>query len=495
MVPLPFSNTTRNQQQVKQLIENEGFDIKHASAGPGAIVYEQFGAIYLYDLHSGKTKRVNITVNGDMPQVRPRFEKVEKQIQNAQISPTGARAVFEAHGEIFTVPAEKGDVRNITNSPAVADRDPAWSPDGKSIAYFSDESGEYALHISPQNGLGPVTKIDLGKPPSFFYSPTWSPDSKKITYSDKRLNVWYVDLEKKTPVRVDTDLFEGPNFNTVWSPDSKWLAYTKQLDNHMHAVFVYSLETGKATQITDGMSDALFPDFDKNGKYLYFTASTDIGLVAAGDMSAINRPVTRSVYVVVLKKGVASPLAPESDEEKAERRNRTPTPPRKASGDKATADKSKESAEAKDKEKEKPKEPPKVEIDFDRISQRILAMPIPAKNYFGLSAGKEGEIFVVEGPPVIPFDGPPMLTVYKFTFKTRKTDKLVEGISAVRDLLQRRKDALQAGRDVVHQPHREAAGSRQGQPEDGGHGSQCGPPRRVEADVPRGLADRARLLL
>ena len=157
---------------------------------------------------------------------------------------------------------------------------PPGRPDGKSIAYFSDESGEYALHISPQNGLGPVTKIDLGKPPSFFYSPTWSPDSKKITYSDKRLNLWYVDLEKKTPVHVDTDLFDGPNFNTVWSPDSKWLAYTKQLDNHMHAVFVYSLETGKATQITDGMSDALFPDFDKSGKYLYFTASTDMGLVA-----------------------------------------------------------------------------------------------------------------------------------------------------------------------------------------------------------------------
>ena len=121
-----------------------------------------------------------------------------KQIQNSQISPTCARAVFEAHGEIFTVPAEKGDVRNLTNSPAVADRDPAWSPDGKSIAYFSDESGEYALHISPQNGLGPIAKIDLGTPPSFFYSPTWSPDSKKITYYDKRLNIWYVDLDKKT---------------------------------------------------------------------------------------------------------------------------------------------------------------------------------------------------------------------------------------------------------------------------------------------------------
>jgi tricorn protease len=441
--PITLFEYDPKSQQVKPLIKNEGFDIKNASAGPGAIVYEQFGAIYIYDLHSGRTKRVNITVNADMPQVRPHFEKVERQIQNASISPTGARAIFEAHGEIFTVPAEKGDVRNLTHSPAVADRDPAWSPDGKSIAYFSDESGDYALHISAQNGLGPVTKIDLGKPPSFFYSPTWSPDSKKITYSDKRLNLWYLDLEKKTPVHVDTDLFDGVNFNTVWSPDSKWLAYTKQLDNRMHAVFVYSLESGKATQITDGMSDALFPDFDKGGKYLYFTASTDMGLVAGGDMSAIDRPVTRSVYVVVLKKGVASPLAPESDEEKAEKKPDADAAKEgsddkaaadkaqadKTAGDKNTADKSKESAEGKDKEK--PKEPPKVEIDFDKISQRILAMPIPAKNYFGLAAGKEGEIFLAEGPPVIPFEGPSLLTVYKFTFKTRKTDKLVEGVSAI----------------------------------------------------------------
>jgi tricorn protease len=425
--PVTLFEYDSKSQQVKQLIKNDGFDIKSASAGPGAIVYEQFGAIYLYDLHSGKSKRVNITVNGDMPQVRPRFDKVEKQIENAQISPTGARAVFEAHGEIFTVPAEKGDVRNITNSPAVADRDPSWSPDGKSIAYFSDESGEYALHISPQNGLGPVIKIDLGKPPTFFYSPAWSPDSKKITYFDKRLNLWYIDLEKKTPVHVDTDLFDGPNFGTVWSPDSKWLAYTKQLDNRMHAIFVYSLETAKGTQITDGMSDAQFPDFDKGGKYLYFTASTDLGLVAGGDMSAIDRPVSRSVYVVVLKKGVASPLAPESDEEN---KKTDADATKESSGDKAAADKPKESAEAKDKDKEKPKEPPKVEIDFEKISQRVLAMPIPAKNYYGLSAGKEGEFFLVEGPPTISFEGPPSLTAWKFTLKTRKTDKLVEGISA-----------------------------------------------------------------
>jgi tricorn protease len=229
--------------KVSEVVKNDGLDFKSASDGPGAIVYEQFGSIYLFDPKSGKSKHLDIHVSADLPEVRPHFEKVTaEKIENADISPTGQRAVFEAHGEVLTVPAEKGDIRNLTASPQVADRDPAWSPDGKSIAYFSDESGEYALHIRAQNGLGEVTKISLGNPPSFFYSPTWSPDSKKIAYFDKRLNLWYVDLAKKAPLKVDTDRYDSPSysFSPRWSPDSRWLTYCKQLANHQHAIFVYS---------------------------------------------------------------------------------------------------------------------------------------------------------------------------------------------------------------------------------------------------------------
>ena len=265
---------------VKQVIENKGLDFKSLSAGPDALVYEQFGGIYVYDPQSGKTQRVNIQIAGDLPATRAHWTKVADKIQSAGISPTGARAVFEARGEILTVPAEKGDVRNLTRTTAVAERDPAWSPDGKWIAYFSDESGEYALHLADQSGLGEVKKINLGTPPSFFYAPTWSPDSKKIAYADKRLNLWYVDIEKGIPVKVTTDLFDawGISFSQQWSPDSKWITYTKFLPNHYHAVYVYSVESGKSTQLTDGLSDARFPVFDREGKYLYFTASTDEGL-------------------------------------------------------------------------------------------------------------------------------------------------------------------------------------------------------------------------
>ncbi|MFZ0863598.1 MAG: protease, partial [Candidatus Sulfotelmatobacter sp.] len=285
-----FAYDTKTKQ-VSEVLHSDGFDFKTASAGPDAIVIEQFGAIKLYDLNTHQARNVTIHVVGDIQSVRPHFAKVEaKRIQNFSISPTGARAVFEAWGEIFTVPTDKGDIRDITRSPAVADRDPAWSPDGKSIAYFSDESGEYELAIRDQSGLGTVRHINLGNPPSFFYTPTWSPDSKRIAYTDKRLQLWYLDLDNPAPKLIDTDYFGGfgpTSLNQTWSPDNKWIAYSKQLASGLHAVFVYSLDQGKSFQVTDGMSDALYPCFDKNGKYLYFTASTNTALSTAGlDMTS-----------------------------------------------------------------------------------------------------------------------------------------------------------------------------------------------------------------
>jgi tricorn protease len=414
-----FSYDIRSKK-VTQLVKNDGLDFKSASAGPNAIVYEQFGSLHLLDLKSHHVRNVEIGIAGDLAEVRPHFQKIEPQrIRSAGISPTGARAVFGVRGEILTVPPEKGDIRNLTNTTDVVERDPAWSPDGNSIAYLSDESGEYALHIRNQNGMGEVRKIDLGKPPTFYYSPTWSPDSKKIAYTDKRLNVWYVDLEKKTPVHVDTDTFAGPfhgALKPVWSPDSRWLAYTKQLRSHLRAVFVYSLEQAKSFQLTDGMSDALFAAFDKEGKYLYFTASTNTALSTGWlDMTSLQRPVTRSVYLMVLKKDLPSPLAPESDEEK-------PKEPEKSDKDK----------QVEKGDKDKAEKPVTVEIDLENISQRILALPIPARNYQQLDAGKPGVIFLVEGPPIDPIDyedGPPTGTVHKFDLKTRKTEQILAGIT------------------------------------------------------------------
>jgi tricorn protease len=420
-------------QKVSRMIDNKnGFGMSSASADDRSIVYSQFGALHVYDLSTHQDKAISVTVSADMPQLLPHWEKVAKHILNSGISPTGARAVFEAHGEILTVPAEKGDARDITNSPGAADRDPAWSADGKSIAYFSDASGEYELYIRDQKGLEPARNISLSNSPSFYYSPTWSLDSKKIAYSDKFLELWYVDVDHPTPVKVDKNLmeFNENDFGQQWSPDSQWIVYTKVLPNYLHAVFVYSLATGKSTQITDGMSDCRYPAFDKNGKYIYFAASTNTGLSAAGlDMSSDQHPVTLSVYVAVLRKELPSPIPPESDEEKGPENKPSGAEPEKGKTEQK-ADEKKTEDETGAKTSEKPKEPPKVSIDFPDILQRILSLPVPAANYVSMSAGKEGELFLVEMPIVLGEQFPPPLTVSKFDMKTRKIDKLISGVTA-----------------------------------------------------------------
>jgi tricorn protease len=421
-------------KKVDVALPSNGADIKSASAGPGAIIYEQFGSLNLFDLATGKSKQISITVPADLPNVRPRFKKVESEIVAASLSPSGARALFEAHGEILTAPAEKGDIRNLTSTPGVMERAPAWSPDGKLVAYFSDESGEYQLYLKSPDGMGEVKKISLGNPPSFYYNPTWSPDSKKIVYTDKRLNLWYVDVAKGSPVKVDTTTYDTPlrALDPVWSPDSRWIAYTKELASHMHAVFAYSLEQSKSLQLTDGLSDARFPAFDQKGQYLYFTASTDVGPTTGWlDLSSTNRLVSRSAYLMVLNKDLPSPLAPESDEEKA------------ADEAKPDADKN-ASAKQDDQEPASPEEKAKaqdakpakaakaqavvVKIDPENISQRILALPIPPRNYGQLVAGKTGTIFLVEDPQS-GSGTDAQTTLWRFDLTTRKPEKLMEGVT------------------------------------------------------------------
>jgi tricorn protease len=431
--PFALFSYDAKDKKVEQALASNGADIKSASAGPGAIVYEQFGSLNLFDPATGKSKAVAVTVPADLPNVRPHFKKVESEIASATLSPSGARAVFEAHGEVLTAPAEKGDIRNLTNTPGVMERDPSWSPDGKWVAYFSDESGEYQLFLKNPDGMGEARKISLGTPASFYYEPMWSPDSKKIAFSDKRLNIWYIDLAKGTPVKIDTDTYDAPQrtLDPVWSPDSRWIAYSKTLTSHMHAIFAYSLDQAKSLQLTDGLSDARFPAFDQKGQYLYFTASTDVGPTTGWlDLSSINRPITRSAYLMVLRKDQPSPLAPESDEEKS------------------ATDDSKQDADKSSKAEDKPEQEPGsaeekakaqdaraaksvknegvvVRIDSENIGQRIVAMPIPPRDYSKLVAGKTGTIFLIEDSPR---PGPDQLnTLWRFDLTSRKPEKLMEG--------------------------------------------------------------------
>jgi tricorn protease len=413
--PVTLYSYDVKSKTVAEAIPNRGLDLKSASLGPDAIAYEQFGGISIYDLKSGKTKPVPIRVQGDFPELRTRLVDVARRLSSPAVSPSGARAVFAARGEIITVPADKGDPRNLTNTPGVMERDPQWSPDGRSIAYLSDESGEYALHIRPQTGATEVKKIELKA--GFYRAPRFSPDSKKIALVDTFSRLWYVDLDTSKQIEVDQDTYQmrSGDIAGAWSPDSKWLAYSKVLPNSLSAIHLYSLAEKKSTQVTDGLSDATNPAFDNDGKYLYFTASTNSGESLGLDIHAVGRTSSSSIYLAVLDKAQTSPFAPESDEEKV-------------AEDKKAADAAKPDAAnapppsgaRPDPAKPKPG-PPDVKIDLDGIDQRILSVPLPPRRYTALQVGKPGTLLALEAPGG--GDGPvvaPGQIVHRYDLKTRK---------------------------------------------------------------------------
>jgi tricorn protease len=445
--PVSLFRYDTGSKEVSQVSPNTGLDLKTFQAGPGGLVYEQFGSIHLYDTSANTDKAIAVQIHGELSSLAPhRVTLPPNEIHNAALSPTGARAVFEAHGEIFTVPAEKGETRNLTRTSNVAERDPSWSPDGKTIAYFSDASGEYQLYLQDQTGFKLPTVIDLGPDPSYFYGPTWSPDSKHIAYSDKHRRIWYVDVPAGQPtgagkpVLVDKATYGGfgTDFGPVWSPDSKWIAYHRDLENQLDAVFLYSLDTHKDTQITDGMSDALSPAFDPNGKYLYFLASTDDGPSRAGiDLSSLDRAQTTAAYVVVLAKDGASPIPPESDDEKIkdEAKKDDKADADKKDSDKRESDKKEDAGKdsaKKDADKKDSPKPVEVKVDLENIGDRILALPIPPRNYGAIVAGKTGVVYLTENSPFGRAShgngGASIRAIWRFTLDKRKTETVLSDV-------------------------------------------------------------------
>jgi tricorn protease len=380
-----FAYDTRSRD-VKQLTRHEDFPVVSVGAGGNKVSYEEAGYIHLFDPADGADRRLTIGVAADLPATRPHFVPGKKFVRNADVSPSGARAVFEVRGEIITVPAEKGDPRNLTETTAVHERSPVWSHDGKSIAYFADDGGEYRLHVRAADGKGTAKTYALDGA-GFYDFPAWSPDGKKLAYTDNGGTLYWIDLDSGKTHKVATEpVYKPRGLRTLrpsWSPDSKWLAYALGNKAAYHTVYVCEIATGKSHPLTDGLSDVLDPAFDANGKYLYFLASTDAGPVnqwfaqSNADMHAHRVP-----HLVVLRRGEPSPLAKESDEEKAAKAGHD--------GDKSSG---------KDDAAKEKKEPAQVAIDFDGIDQRILALPIKPGNYSRLRAGAAGQFYFLEGPP------------------------------------------------------------------------------------------------
>jgi tricorn protease len=361
-------------EEVREVANHGTNDIKYLSGGPGTLIYEAEGYLHIYDPETDRSRQLSITVPSDLTTLRPRYKAVASEIRSFGVSPTGKRALFEAHGEILTAPAEEGDLRNLTNTPGVYERTPAWSPDGNSIAYFSDADGEYALYIVDQMGADVARKVTLPNP-TFFNSLSWSPDGNGILVGDKSSNLHHVDVASGRVRMIDELLSGAPS----WAPDSKWITYARSLDNRYRVVWAQNVETGEKIQVTDGMSDATGPAFSRDGLYLFFTASTDGGPAKGGlDLSSQGWESTWGMYVTVLREDLPSPFGPQSDEEE----------PRVSDSDPEEED-----------EAEVP-----FRIDGDGIDQRILSMPLPEGQYSDLQAADGGRLFFRSGSSLRVFD-------------------------------------------------------------------------------------------
>jgi tricorn protease len=416
---------------IKQITQHADFPVVDIAGGGGNLVYEQAGYLHRLDMSDNKSTRIKVGIAIDLTEARARFAKGAKYVQGAAVSPSGARAAFEFRGEIVTVPAEKGDPRNLTNSPGVYERDPAWSPDGKTIGYFSDANGEYELHLVPQNGKGEVKKIKLSGA-GYYQGLIFSRDSKKVLFSDNSQALYVLDVDSGKQTKITQPKYgrtRGTN-QSAWSHDSKWVAYSEDNAAKISQVFVYSLDQNKSFAITDGLSEAAEPVFDVGGKYLYFLSSTDTGMSKHGFMqsSADSQRPRFSLNLVVLQKNQPSPFLKESDEEKGEQPKANGGPAAGADLPDEIKDRVKAAADAK-----KPKEP--LTIDLAGIDQRILSLPLPPGNYGNLQAGPANQLYYLVRPEMTPGGGrgqggPPASALNRYDLEKRKNETIQPAVIA-----------------------------------------------------------------
>ncbi|UMR30491.1 PDZ domain-containing protein [Massilia sp. MB5] len=435
---------------VRALTRHTDFPVLNAAAQGRRIVYEQAGYLHALDLDSGTARKLTIGVSSDLGLSRPRWVRGASYIRDASISPSGARVAFEFRGDIVTLPADKGDVRHLTQSPAVHERNPAWSPDGRSLAYFSDESGEYALHVQPQDGKGPVRKFKLSGA-GFYERANWSPDSKKIAFIDNAWSLYVLDLASGVQKKIATEPIYGvtKSLSPAWAPDSRWIAYTLNSLSYTRSAYIYSLEQDKSYAVTDGLSDVADPAFDRSGKYLYFFASTNAGPTNNWfSLQNEDNRATSSIWLAVLRQDLPSPLVKESDEEKG-----AAAKPKDAK-DEASSEK-KENGKAEEKPAVDPatgRDDPKVKvapvapmrIDFDGISTRVVDLPVPVAQLSNLETGAEGQVFFMR-------ESEGKKSLQRFDLKDRKTETVVAeldgyGISADgKKVIYRQKDNWATG--------------------------------------------------
>ncbi len=405
---------------LEQLTAFEQTDIKYLSGFKNELIFEKDGYIHIYNTDNKTTRQLNINVVGDFPWAETQWVDVSKKVDYATLSPSGKRAIMSARGEIFTVPVEHGNPRNISNNSKAADRKPLWSPKGDKIAWFSDASGTYSLMLTSQDGLDKTESISIGKS-KMVWEPCWSPDGKYIAFCDDDVRIRVLDIAAKTIQTIDVggNNFERGNLGITWSKDSKYLAYAKAGANHFRRIYIWSDKDNSVKPVTNAMADAFSPTWDRNGKHLYFLASTDLALASSYVNTSVMSPedASYSAYVINLQKSDKSPFEPRSDEEEVKKEEEKAETEAK---DKKKKKKSKDN----DKQKEEEKKDESIIIDFEEIERRIIAMPMPKKTYQYMLAGPEGSVFISESEDH-------SNTIHKFTLKDREAKEFVSGARSV----------------------------------------------------------------
>lgn len=394
-----------------QLTEFSDSDIQQLSGNNQILTFEHNGYLYTLDSDSNELTQLEINVTGDFPWAEIKWENVTGSVNTASLSPTGKRAIMAARGEIFTVPLENGDTRNITQSSYAADRAPIWSPQGDKIAWFSDNNGEfYRLLIANQDGMSSIESISIGES-KMAWEPNWSPDGQLIAFVDDDVRIRVLDISSEEIMTIDvggTNLERGSN-GITWSPDSNWLAYSRTGSNGFRQIVAWSRESNEVNPLTDPFADSFSPSWDRNGEHIYFLASTNIALASSwASTSAMSSRPLYSAYIINLTEASNSPFEPRSDEEISDT----------SAGEMVPID------EASDIS---------VTIDFEGIARRTLALPLPARNYTMTVSGPPGTVFIgtVGAIRTNFFAGNSgQISLEKFSLESRAAQPFIQGISS-----------------------------------------------------------------
>lgn len=378
-----YDVTTRQSEQVTF---HKDFDVMWPSGENGQLVYENGGYLYKLNLKTGANEKLVVNINFDNPNLIPYFKNVKDNIESFDISPTGKRAVFDARGDIFSVPAENGEIINLTQTQGIREQYPVWSPDARNIAYVSDASGEYEIYLL-ENKKGAVAKQITFNSHAWKYPPVWSPDSKYLAYSDRSLKLWLVDVQSGKQTEVNT-AFTSEIREYSFSPDSRWLTYTREGSNELAAIWVYNLETAKNTQLTDNSFDDYSPVFSKDGNYIFFASNRDFNLAFSSfEFDYLYNNATR-IYAMVLKADGPALVKTKTDVEPIQS---IPVDKSKKP-DGVKKDKKNTSKDADTKN-----ESVKVVIDVDNINQRIIPLQTSAGSYYNLMSAEGGLVYSSNG--------------------------------------------------------------------------------------------------